>query len=376
MILASIVWGQDSGPVPPTTHPAAGTPYRPDPLPHEPILPPAPADIGPFQSPAWQYEEGIAIPPLPPQLPPPSIRLPRVPEPPSRPVTPPARQARHFHLREAAHHLEVAGLKEYADKFRELALKEERNAELERKLEALKALQAEIEQLREQARGDSSPNRKQVVLHVQVMEIKPGKRQEFLDALKCEEGESGYVTVVKRADEMAKLIESLRKDDSVRILSQPVIATLHGQEASIILNGEMSIGKWHGRDASTDLRVRQNTSLQVAPVVLDDKRFRLKVRARVSVAQLDKDAHGKPPHCVREVELGKEVQCGKSLVICPQNSTRTPSTCFAPDQQVELDAALDQVFIIAPSCPEESAPAMENRPVVDQPRRTRPRAPR
>jgi len=142
-------------------------------------------------------------------------------------VTPSPATCKHAHLQAAAQHLEAAGLKEEAAKLSERAEHERRESLVAEKLSQIKALQAEIEQLRRQATDG-----KKLLAYLTVMEVDVAQMRELgLDF-------PGF-TALDRSSPAIKTLETLKKSQGVKILAEPAIMLDAGRPAKFLAGGKV-----------------------------------------------------------------------------------------------------------------------------------------
>ncbi|HJT34532.1 MAG TPA: hypothetical protein VJ783_21050 [Pirellulales bacterium] len=215
----------------------------------------------------------------------------------------------------------------------ESASHEQRSADwktLDEKLGELRALQAEVDQLRQRTHQASS-----ILFEIRIAEVSRAK----LAAAQPGEAPSGSLLERLTADDdthggakgilsepAKKLLEKLRLQGALKIVSEPSISTIAERPASMHVGGEvaMPVG-----DGSLDSRVkclRYGTSIDIVPVVLDDQRLRLELRLQLS--QLDftnsVEIGGKtyPGLVSRSIDFAAEVPVGQTVAVVLPPETR------------------------------------------------------
>ncbi len=252
--------------------------------------------------------------------------------------SPPAAQ-RLDHLLQAAAHLEAAGLVEQAAEVRRLAA-----AEKETVLRRIASLEAELAALRAVAGQET-----QILLRVKVVELSRSKLRELgFDFSVLAGGEKTTVangapggatfSLAVSDRRVLEVIESLRRDNLVRVLAEPTMVTLSGRPAHFRTGGEFPIPPAEGeRPAAIEFR-QYGTSVDVVPELRGPGRVRLELR--VGVSELDQanrvevGGQSVPGLRVRQVDTAIEAAIGQTVVIgglVQERAAATPpATLYSP----------------------------------------------
>ncbi len=226
------------------------------------------------------------------------------------------------HLLKAAEHLEAAGRTKEARLLREQV-----------GLARLRKLEAEVEQLR-QLTGEKpvADAKTQILVKVKMLELSRSKMQklglDFAEIAGQADGPSQIIGPgrenfsIHSAEEVGPLLgmlEALRKDRLVKVLSEPTLVTLSGRPASVQVGAECPVPAPQ-RDGSTRIQYKHiGTRLDVLAVALPEGRIRLELRPQV--CQIDKtqttQVDGHPFPKLREwvVDTAAEVRSGQTLVL-------------------------------------------------------------
>ncbi len=294
------------------------------------------------------------------------------------------------HILEAVHHLEAAGLTADADRLRHQC-----DAEMKTVVERLKQTEAELARLRQSQTTNTtsayqkasdcgssdckltdakSAAQKQVTVHVQLMEINLTKCRmlgfdfaktngdgcvpsEFVKMLNAPlavaaaiPGDFARFGTVDGNSALPSLLQSLRKEGVVKVLSDPSICTVSGRPASFSCGSEVPF-PWANVSENKPVEYRLvGTKIDCVPIIRDDGKVRLEIRTRWS--QLDPTrsitvAHRTVPGLkVREFDTGAEMNAGQALVICGPVEKRVQT-----EHTVQVPPILNRL----PSCIVESA---------------------
>lgn len=192
------------------------------------------------------------------------------------------------HLRQAAAHLEAAGLPEEASRFRERARQADCRQRLEQKLAELKKLQAEVDDLLRQA--DLS---RQVQLSVQLLELTP-EAMRIVGLAPADEGDTrlaaclspephgdGLVLNPEQSRALQERLTELGEKGQVKTLGEPKLVTNFGRSAHILAGGEFPIPQ------GTNVAFREfGTRVDAMTSLLGNGKLRLQVQAEVSERDL------------------------------------------------------------------------------------------
>ena len=198
--------------------------------------------------------------------------------------------------------------------------------------------QAEAEQIR-QAISDST----QVVVKLQIGEVSLTKlRRLGLDPAKLSGNPNAKsktdqtggnaqqsqaiatFSVIDEGSEAQRFLETLRKDNLVKVLAEPTLMTLSGKTAISNSGGELPVPK-RRPDGSMAIEYQYGTEVEVTPEVLGDT-IHLAIRGRVS--ELDSGHMVRvgqqtvPGVGVREFCTRTELKSGQTLAISCLNQTR------------------------------------------------------
>jgi Flp pilus assembly secretin CpaC len=237
------------------------------------------------------------------------------------------------HLRKTVYELEQAGKREQA-----AAIRQQADLERQALLRRLNALQIEAEQIR-QAMGDST----QVVVKLQIGEVSLTKlRRLGLDLAKLS-GEPdakskldqtggnaqqsqaiATSSVIDDGSEAQRFLETLRKDNLVKILAEPTLMTLSGKTAVINSGSELPVPK-RRPDGSMAIENHCGTEIEVTPEVFGDT-IHLAILGRVSELDFGHmvrvGQQTVPGIGVREFCTRTELKSGQTLAISGLSQTR------------------------------------------------------
>jgi Flp pilus assembly secretin CpaC len=226
------------------------------------------------------------------------------------PAQTPDAGARMDHLLQAAAHLEAAGLPEKAAECRRMAEQERGSLLIQ-----LDALQAKVQRLRQLV----APMR-QILVHLQVEEVSLTRLKAKNDDLSRQFGApDGIVCQVSSPEETQRKLESLRADDTSKILASPTMVTVSGRPVHFQSGGTIPMPEM-GHDGKVATRTTfYGTMADLAPTFLGGDRVRLEFHLKV--AELD-PAHSvkigdqtAPGLRVREVESAAELRFGQTVVV-------------------------------------------------------------
>ncbi len=266
------------------------------------------------------------------------------------------------HILEAVHHLDAAGLTADADRLRHQC-----DAEMRTVVAKLRDAEVEIARLRqahsdtptsasfnadtcghgacntgEVKSTDTTPSTpKQVMVSVQLMELDRTKCRELGFDFARHDG-AGFVgsslagllekTVppagpgdtcrfgtVGNDSAIFPLIETLTKQGALKVLSRPTVMTASGRPACFECGSEIPVTVPSDKGATAVEYRRLGTKVDLVPIVRDDGRIRLEIRARWSELDHSRDLvandHVIPGIKVREFDTGAELRSGETLVL-------------------------------------------------------------
>jgi Flp pilus assembly secretin CpaC len=339
-------------------------PLPPHPLPRDAELPPQPVALpadGPSSA-AWQHAAPVA-PPL--------------------PTSP--RNDRLHHLRQAADHLEAAGMADQAAELRKQAA--ELDALLSEKLRQLHELQAEIDGLSKAPpiKAASAKVASQVQLKVHILQVSPKKLPAGSRAAEligkvvhpepthvlAHEG-APFAMALHPSAAVHQALTELRRAGTIKVLAEPVLVTASGRAASFCVGQERPIVVPAGKGQSVIEYKKAGIQLDVLPVVRDGTTIRLAVRPRVTTFDKDGAAtfgQGDVPQLkTREIEVGIEARFGQTFLLgCLADRPATPEgvrqTSTAPEDKSEPHL----VIVVTPALLPTGAPACPSRgPTADK----------
>jgi Flp pilus assembly secretin CpaC len=208
------------------------------------------------------------------------------------------------HLRLAAEHLEAAGKTELAKQIQQEVL-------IEAKLEQIRKLQAEVEQLR--AGTEKSPQ--VLTLQMKVIELQTTEMRKLgLDI------ENAGGSRLLDAGAIDSVVEALRANEMARILAEPTLVTVSGRPASFQSGGEIPILVPQGTD-NVSVEYRQTgTRVDCVGTVLKSGRVRLEICSTISEVDADHSIELKeisvPGLRTRKVDTAIEMDAGQTAVLC------------------------------------------------------------
>lgn len=226
------------------------------------------------------------------------------------------------HLLKAAAHLEAAGEKDEACKFRQKAEKEREGL-----LDRLKALEAEVKRLRR-----LTGRAPQVLVEVKMMEFSRTKAQALgFDLSRLRGKKAGIVaapgsahqtsnfSIIDRGSPVFQVLEALRADKLLKVLAEPTLVTLSGTRACFHVGGQYPITALKSKGAADIEYLEYGTRMDLLATVLEDRTIRLEVRPRVAEIDCTQSTkigeHAIPGLRVREIDTRVTMQSGQTLVI-------------------------------------------------------------
>ena len=202
-------------------------------------------------------------------------------------------------------------------------------AEWERRglLNRIDALQAEIKRI-EQLVG----SRQQVLVHLKVVEVSLTKLRKLgFDVTKLQGnpgkglgGEKqaapgGAFSVIDDGKETLQLLDKLQEGGLSKVLAEPTLVTISGQEATFHSGGKLAIPTPQ-KDGSLGVEYQNyGTEVQLKPDVLVDRSVRLAIRCRLSEVdyanpmQVGKDTV--PSIRSRDIATDANIQNGRTLIL-------------------------------------------------------------
>ena len=123
------------------------------------------------------------------------------------------------------------------------------------------------------------------------------------------------------------LIEALRQNNLVKVLSEPTLVTMSGRPASFMVGGEFPILVPSGIATATIEFKEFGTRVDFVPIVLGDRRIRLEVRPVISEIDESRsvtvDSITVPGVRTRKVDTGVEMEVGQTLALAGLLQERT-----------------------------------------------------
>ncbi|MCL4201099.1 MAG: hypothetical protein KJ000_01300 [Pirellulaceae bacterium] len=186
-------------------------------------------------------------------------------------------QSRIEHLSRAAAHLQQAGFADKAAEVRGLMVAEEAgelSSLLEKKLDTLAALQAEVEQLRAAIQTGSATGAEQppqVQIRVKLLSLDPGKLENSgfpLVSLRQLLDQPEATPIVDESGKLSQFIELLQQQKLIKCIAEPTLVTIPGHEASYFSGGRLP-GAMANSDEASGLEI--GTRLNCLPTVEKDE---------------------------------------------------------------------------------------------------------
>jgi len=251
---------------------------------------------------------------------------PRVPPPGDKQVEPPGQRLNQ--LLRAAQELEQAGYKEQA-----AAARQEADKERQTLLRHLDALQAEVERIRLATGGTP-----QVLVSMQVIELPVTKlRRLGFDMTKvlgdpsakpgaAAGGANPLGFQLIDGNQAQQLVETLRKDNLVKVLAEPTLVTLSGKSGAYNSGGKLPIAAPQ-KDGSVATNFQEyGTQAEVTADVIGERTVRLAIRCRVAELAPGPTVRvgneGVPGVQAHEFATSVELQDGQTFVMTGPTETR------------------------------------------------------
>ncbi len=261
-------------------------------------------------------------------------------------------QARH--LQAAAEHLAKAGRKAEAARLREQAAAAESGraaALLARKEKELDRLQSEVEQLRKLARKQP-----QISIAFQVLQLSRERLKQHdipnLNLLLRNAADTVQFEVIEKPQELAELVEELRKRELVKVLAEPTIVTVSGRPASFHSGGEVPALKPGAEPPASIDYVRFGTEVDAVPIVLGDDKLRLEFRLRLAEIDPKQSARIRDASIpgVRSftVDTGVEMRLGQAVVLGGMLETRRESELGPNGKLREMRNEIQTIIVVTP----------------------------
>ncbi|MCC7086142.1 MAG: hypothetical protein IT427_14160 [Pirellulales bacterium] len=268
-------------------------------------------------------------------------------------------QQRLAHLLEASRHLELAGMKDEAQRLRESCV-----AEVSDLVRRLKSAEAELESLRSEAviarpasletplprplPADSGCNKnrgtKQVVANLKMLELDLTRARKLDAVYTTESGKEfalddfvtgrGVLKPILNEDEAQAfdgLIELLREQCAATTLCDPTVMTTDGRSAHFAVGGEFPVPSF-GKSKNEKIKFREfGTSVELRPTILDGNNLRLEVHPRI--AEIDESRSIQVAECIvpgllfHEADSAVELRTGQTAILLGDVENRIESSC-------------------------------------------------
>lgn len=120
------------------------------------------------------------------------------------------------------------------------------------------------------------------------------------------------------------VMEMMRRDNLMKILSEPTLVTVSGRPAQFLSGGSIPVvtGGGLGIPANTEYR-DYGTQVDFVPIVLGNGKIRLEVRPEVSEVDESRSTDAAPAFRVRRADTGVELAAGQTLAIAGLIQNRT-----------------------------------------------------
>jgi pilus assembly protein CpaC len=112
------------------------------------------------------------------------------------------------------------------------------------------------------------------------------------------------------------VLEAMRKDNMMKILSEPTLVTVSGRPAQFLSGGSVPVmtGGGLGIPANTEYK-DYGTQIDFVPIVLGNGKIRLEVRPEISEVDESRSLESQPAFRVRKADTGVEMAAGQTLAI-------------------------------------------------------------
>ncbi len=262
-----------------------------------------------------------------------------------------------FHLSQAALRLTIAGLAEEAKQvhslLHEFQTKHQTRLLLATKQAQLNELQAEIERLK--LRLEKGITADEIQIYVKIIEADVRVAEELLGELANDVlGENGklllpepnnrlrVVTSVLDRTEFLRLIESKRKDGTLRVLSEPVLIVSSGRPGSVHSGGSIPTPKIAQAGGPAELDF--GTTVHTTATILDKDRIRVALIAEFAELDHANTVNEIPGVTRRRVQSTLELKDGQTVVLGGLvTSTETKSVSTIITVTAEIVHSLDEI---------------------------------
>lgn len=225
-------------------------------------------------------------------------------------------------LRQAAEYLAAAGKTELAGELSREADVLEKEVILNRKLDELKKLHDEIDELRRFIGCD-----RQILIQMTIMELNRTQLRKLGVDFKFESGQviqwesaQGIAKIYQGDPSVEHLLNALTEKKMLKVLSRPALMTLVGQEATIQCGGEIPILNRVEEGTVTVDTCEFGTKIECVPTILDNGKIHLEIRPTVSrfatAGLTTRGGEQKLPQLsIQRAELSAEVEPDKTVFI-------------------------------------------------------------
>lgn len=130
--------------------------------------------------------------------------------------------------------------------------------------------------------------------------------------------------VVDGSNTFFAVMEMMRRDNLMKILSEPTLVTVSGRPAQFLSGGSIPVvtGGGLGIPANTEYR-DYGTQIDFVPIVLGNGKIRLEVRPEVSEVDESRGTDTAPAFRLRRADTGVELAAGQTLAIAGLIQNRT-----------------------------------------------------
>lgn len=130
--------------------------------------------------------------------------------------------------------------------------------------------------------------------------------------------------VVDGSSTFFAVMEMMRRDNLMKILSEPTLVTVSGRPAQFLSGGSIPVvtGGGLGIPANTEYR-DYGTQVDFVPIVLGNGKIRLEVRPEVSEVDESRSTDTAPAFRLRRADTGVELAAGQTLAIAGLIQNRT-----------------------------------------------------
>lgn len=254
---------------------------------------------------------------------------------------------------------------------------------LAEKLEELRALQVEVDRLRQQTRQAASILFEIKIAEVSHAEMAADQRGEaaarsLIEQLTTDDDTRGAAKGIL-SESGKELLDKLRAQAILKVVSEPSIITVAERPASMHVGGEVALPVGgESRDARVRY-IRYGTSIDIVPIVLDDQKLRLELRLRL--AQLDFansiEIAGKtyPGLISRSIDFAAEAPIGQTVaVVLPPaiRQAKLEGDVVGEGQRAGQGEAVETLVLVTPRWVEPMASVRPVKPIYGPPKLSAP----